>query len=546
MRFAKHTLHITGSARAAGDEARLQRAHLFVRAMAREVLTSGGALVVLAGREPRSDRSQLPLIFDWVILEELAAFLRQPAADASQHEPALCGIIVTAPNSEHLRISEERSRLFAELRYSERVRIDYVPDELYTGEVIRQKLRQHASAICALGGGKGVSVLATGRGDIPLLPMDALLGASCNDGDGSLALRRHAIVDPGHFFRGDVEAFKLALPRLSLEDFSQPPEDVALRAVAVLAHELQARRRTDEHTQPPSHIPEIPLMHPSVTATLLNNVRIRPWDTLSDRESLFSIDKLGGPEILEIRRRLEQYGICRIRLAGQNPEKVIIQALARHFGEVMDEQNDFQGSVKPIVPQRGLDATSGDSAGRLGPHADGTQYVRQPALLIFQYIRTADLGAESTFWDLSHILLELDPAKRDALLIALAHPEAGNFGKKGLSFRGPMATRTQQNTVMIRERFDTVIGLHDTVHEAHEYLRERLKKQGIVYSAFRGDIVIFDNGRILHGREEVGGDPAQRLHHRMWISDLRGDLQTEMLLGVRPIEPAVLARIPLR
>lgn len=107
-----------------------------------------------------------------------------------------------------------------------------------------------------------------------------------------------------------------------------------------------------------------------------------------------------------------------------------------------------------------------------------------------------------------------------------------------------MVTRTQQNTLMIRERFDTVLDVHDAVREAHEYLRERLKRQGMVYSAFRGDIVIFDNGRILHGREEVGGDPAQRLHHRMWISDLRGDLQTEMLLGIRPIEPGVLALIP--
>lgn len=546
MSFTNHAIHIAGSANANVDVSRLNRAHLFVRAMVREILASGGALVVLAGREPLCEREPLPLIFDWVVLEELATFLKQSPQRTVHRRAATCGIIVTAPNSERHRIPEWRAALFAELRYSDQVRTIYVPDEVYTGEMIRQELRQHASAICTLGGGKGVMVLAAGRGDIPLLPMDIKIGANCNDGEGSLALRRNAIANPAHFFKSDVDALRLALPRLSLEDFSQTSEIVAARVVAVLANELQARQRAVERIQPPRLIPERPYMHPSITPTLLNNVRIRPWETLPDRESLFAIDKLGGPEILEIRRRLEQYGICRIRLAGQNPEKVIIQSLARHFGEVMEEQNDFKGSVKQIVPQKGLEATSGDSAGRLGPHVDGTQYVRQPALLIFQYIRTADLGAESTFWDLSHILLELDPAKRDALLVALSHPEAAKFGKKGFEYYGPMATRTQQNTVMIRERFDAVVDVHDTVSEAHEYLRERLKRQGIVYSPFRGDIVLFDNGRILHGREEVGGDSTQRCHHRMWISELRGDLQTEMMLGVRPIEPAVLVRIPLR
>lgn len=503
-------------------------------------------MVVLAGREPYSERGPLPMIFDWTILEEVAAFLRKSAAGAEQTTPRPCCVIVTAPNSEHYRIPTPRAELFAELRYCGRVRIEYVPDEIYTGEMIRQRLRSYASAICTLGGGKGVSVLAASRADVPLLPMDIVIGSSCNDGAGSLSLRREAIANPALYFKGDAETFKRELPRIALEDRSQSAEAVAARAAALIAHELETSRHAQELLRPPQRIQEEPMIHTSTTSNMLNIARIRPWDTLPDRESLYAIDKLSGPEILEIRRRLEQYGICRIRLAGQNPERTIIEALARNFGEVMDEQNDFKGSVKPITPTRGVEANSGDSAGRLGPHVDGTQYARQPALLIFQYVRTADMGAESTFWDLAHILLELDPAQRNAVLAALAHPEAGTFGKKGLMYRGPMASRTPQNTVMIRERFDTVVDVHGAVREAHEYLGKRMKRQGIVYSAFRGDIVIFDNGRILHGREEVGGDPAQRMHHRMWIADLRADLQSEMLLGVRPVDPAMLAGLSLR
>jgi alpha-ketoglutarate-dependent taurine dioxygenase len=543
MSLSEQVIQITGSARADCDHERLLRVHAFVRALVREVLSRDGALIVLAGREPQpTDPNGPALIFDWTVLEEVALFLRADSYSATSRRRC---IVVTAPSSEQHRIPENRVSLFNELRYSNATIVEYVADDIYTGETIRRKLLDHSSAIVSIGGGKGVAVLAANRGERPLLPLDIQIGSSCNDGEGSISLRREAVAYPERFFKADTSTFKRELPRISLEDRSQSPEAVASRTAELLAHELGIIFNNRERSRPPTHIPEMPMLHPTITQSMLDIARIKPWNTLPELESLYLIDKLQGPEIQEIKRRLQLLGICRIRFAGQRPDTEIIKAVARNFGEVMTEQNDFQGQVKDITPQHGVAATTGDSAAALGPHVDGTQYVRQPALLIFQYVRTADYGAESTFWDLAHILLELDPVRRAALLTALAHPEAGAFGKKGREFRGPMATVTAQNTVMLRERFDAVVGVHESVREAHEYLRERLKRQGMVYVPARGDLVIFDNGRILHGREEVGGD-AQRLHRRMWISDLRGDLQAEMLLGVRPLEPEILAKLPKR
>ncbi len=47
-----------------------------------------------------------------------------------------------------------------------------------------------------------------------------------------------------------------------------------------------------------------------------------------------------------------------------------------------------------------------------------------------------------------------------------------------------------------------------------------------------GDIVIFDNRRVLHAREPVGG-PNQRQHHRMWLGEIHSELRGKVLLGVR-------------
>lgn len=543
MRLNSKRILIYGSASPGCSPGALTRAHDFVRVLVRAILENGGSIVGFAPAEPCSNEDpHIPIVFDWTILEETCAFLCAPEVPG---DGSRCWL-VTSPKSELSRIPEVRRELYRTLKRRADVRLEYLPDETYAGETIRKHLLACTDAIVTIGGGKGVTLLANARGERPLLPLDLKIGASLGDGEGSLALRREAVQTPERFFPHDPEALKHGLPRVTLLDPEEPVNFIAERAIDLLSRELLASEKSRETGRPPGHIPERPVLHSSVTRHMLDLQRIQPWATLSDRESLYSIDKLTGTELDEIRRRLERYGICRIRFLGQAPDAAIIEALARNFGDVLEEQNDYRGAVKEISPQAGVAAVSGDSAGRLGPHVDGTQYVRPPALLIFQYIRNADYGSESTFWDMAHVLLELEPAKRSAMLVALAHPEAGHFGKKGLEFKGPMVVATTQNTAMIRERFDKVVDVHETVRETHEYLLGRLKKQGMVYLPARGDVVIFDNGRVMHGREDVGGDPSIRRHRRMWIADLRDDLQTELLLGIRPVDVETLAKLPRR
>lgn len=532
MDLAGYTIHLAGSATTSCDPASLERAHQFARALTSEVLKRQGAVLVLATREPRTPQGA-PQVFDWIVLEEVLA---HASVDASSARAT-----VMSATADH-RIPADRQALLQAIRRLPSVTSRYIADDVYTGERIRAVVCELASAIVAVSGGKGVTALSASR-SCPLVPVPLGLGASLDDGQGSVGLWREALVHPERYFRHRHADLLNAFPFLDL--LNSDPAEAARRTVALICAELADIKTAQERHRPPMSIPEAIVLHESVTQASLDLHRIKPWANLSEKESLYLIDKLGGPEIQEIKRRVELYGLCRIRFAGQEPQQAIIEALARNFGEVLEEQNDYKGAVKDIAPTAGTAATTGDSRGRLGPHADGTQNETPPALLIFQYVRNADFASESTFWDLAHLFLELDPTRRNSVLASLGHPEAGTFGKKGLEFRGPMATLTQQNTVAIRERFDAVVSVHEDVREVHEYLRKRLERPAMVYLPARGDMVIFDNGRILHGREEIGGD-AQRLHRRMWIAELRPDLQSELLLGIRPLEPELMAKLPRR
>jgi hypothetical protein len=57
-----------------------------------------------------------------------------------------------------------------------------------------------------------------------------------------------------------------------------------------------------------------------------------------------------------------------------------------------------------------------------------------------------------------------------------------------------------------------------------------------------GDIVVFDNWRVMHARDEIYGE-VQRHHRRVWIAVPRHEHQISYQLGIRPISPEIAARI---
>ena len=112
-------------------------------------------------------------------------------------------------------------------------------------------------------------------------------------------------------------------------------------------------------------------------------------------------------------------------------------------------------------------------------------------------------------------------------------------------FKGPLIKSVCGNqAVSVRIRLDDVLQVNDDCKNALDELKSAIQNwpHCVSYTPQEGDIVIFDNWRVLHGREAVGGR-HQRIHDRMWIDKLLPKHDGRYLLGIRPLGNDLMAAV---
>lgn len=218
--------------------------------------------------------------------------------------------------------------------------------------------------------------------------------------------------------------------------------------------------------------------------------------------------------------------------------------MGRLIGPPTPTQNTFTGEVKTIRPAPEGRVNSGDTTKDLGLHVDGTQHEEQPALLIFQYVTEPEYGADSIFVDGARALTDIEETRRHQALTALAHPHAATFEKSGMRYTGPVFSMTGPQSVKCRIRFDEVMQVLPELKDDYELLREAFNRDEYraSFKPREGDIIVFDNWRLLHARDEVFGYRV-REHRRMWILHLKPEHQPRFNLGVRPLPLETLTEI---
>jgi len=280
-------------------------------------------------------------------------------------------------------------------------------------------------------------------------------------------------------------------------------------------------------------------------ATELERAKITPWTFLRSSSMLVEEEQLSANTFRRVWEKLEQYGLCLIRLHGYNPETHVIEVILNHIGFPSNSQNDFSGAIKDIRPSPEGRLNSGNTSSELGFHVDGTQDPKQPAFLAFQYVEGAMLGAESRFADMAGILATFGEAERNEILLTLARSDAATFSKLEESHTSPIFYYSLTGSLMCRIRFDSVIDVHPDCRSAFDRLKARFEDQR--YSAMflpnRGDVVVFDNWRVMHARDEIQGLAHTRHHRRVWIEFPRREHQVDYRMGIRPIPPEVEAEI---
>jgi hypothetical protein len=273
--------------------------------------------------------------------------------------------------------------------------------------------------------------------------------------------------------------------------------------------------------------------------------RITPWADISYKKVMVEGTGLGDVEHERILATLENYGLCLIRISGLSAESYVVEEVGRFIGPACERQNQFIGRIKELRPEPEGLINSGDTSKDLGLHVDGTQHEKQPDILIFQYVTEPQIGAHSVFVDAGKVLQDIEERKRHRILVDLARPDAAQFSKRDMVYTGPIFYVSNTGmSIKCRLRFDDVIKVNPEYQESFEYLRAAFNEEQY-RTSFRprdGDIIVFDNGRVLHARDQVYG-PRVRIHRRMWISTLKPSLQSQFLLGVRPLPVQTLAAI---
>lgn len=282
--------------------------------------------------------------------------------------------------------------------------------------------------------------------------------------------------------------------------------------------------------------------------------RVTPWKTLREEEYTVSITTLHAGVRQQALEYLQRYGIARLRWQGDPPTPERLLSLENWIGPSRTEQNDFKGKVKSLKPDYDVAPNTGDSAKALSPHVDGTQDEFTPGILAFQYDLSATWGAESTFIDTAAMLGDIPGDELERIITGLARSDCATCTKTKVdkktgtvwskTFNGPLIrSECEGNSVSIRIREDDLLKVIPECQHEFDALKSAIAKWSetnvLRYTPHEGDVVIFDNWRILHGRAAIGGR-HQRIHDRMWIDRLLPEHEGKYLLGIRPLSPRLI------
>lgn len=166
-------IHFAGSADDTTDLSRLRYAHDLIRELAVQTFREGGGVVVTLGFEPvHKTDLDLPLIFDWTVLE---AFEKCQCV-GEVNWPASEGASIVAVGFANWRdkITVKRKPLWTRITSSKSVELIQIREELKIGGVLRERQAIFGDILVAIGGGPGVQHLAdlyvTSRK--PIVPID--------------------------------------------------------------------------------------------------------------------------------------------------------------------------------------------------------------------------------------------------------------------------------------------------------------------------------------------------------------------------------------
>lgn len=226
---------LAGSISHATNDDQIDKAHAFVETLVTEIINSGGSFVGYFSAEPVNE-NQKPLLFDWTIARKINELTKENNNDVRLK------IVASNDRLQNKTNVEQRQLLNSMIArgIAEHICID---DEILTGSNVGEEQIEHATAMIALGGGKGVLDRAhkMAKKSLPVLPLDLQLGANKEDGKGALGVLQKFREAPLTYMQNTGLSVVKSISAITLEepvlDFSQ----ISKRIITIFHEEEQAR-----------------------------------------------------------------------------------------------------------------------------------------------------------------------------------------------------------------------------------------------------------------------------------------------------------------
>lgn len=234
MLASSHFL-LAGSISNTTENLLIDRAHEFVDTFVEKVLEAGGGFVIYVAAEPINADGK-PLLFDWTVAK---AVNRLIPSDSSQVRLK----IVASQERLQSKASPDQRRLLIDMIARGVAELVHLEEDVLTGGNVGDEQIEHATAMVALGGGKGVLDRARKmvKRSLPVLPLDLQLGANSEDGIGALGVLKNFQINPLTYMPNSGNKTVKVLPALSLQEPVLSLSDISKRIVKIFYEEDKAR-----------------------------------------------------------------------------------------------------------------------------------------------------------------------------------------------------------------------------------------------------------------------------------------------------------------
>jgi nucleoside phosphorylase len=213
----------------------VDRAHEFVDAFVEEVMNAGGGFVIYVAAEPVNSDNK-PLLFDWTIAKAIDKLI---PSDSSKVRLK----VVASHERLQSKANPEQRKLISGMVARGVAEVIPLEDEVLTGGNVGDEQVEHATAMVALGGGKGVMDRARKmtKKMLPVLPLDLQLGANSEDGAGALGVLKSFRTHPLTYMPNSGNKVARSILALSLQEPVMALPDICKRIVNIFYEEERAK-----------------------------------------------------------------------------------------------------------------------------------------------------------------------------------------------------------------------------------------------------------------------------------------------------------------